>query len=157
MLNLSLFDLKTEPEKYKIAEEFNKIYDNFPKVIAEWSYYELWERTEKVFPLSSWKDFMLDKRVRTWFSEELDLALRTNLQHLAKTVGNDRSTATQQALTAILKHQETNTPTEEQNVIFVYTFVPLTTIEENLPNVRTLETIPKEIGRAIRVNERDSK
>ena len=155
MIDLNLFDITKEPELYEAVLLFNKKYQNDPDNIASYSYYKLWNETQRTIPLNIWKEFQLDKRVRSWYSSELELSIATNIQTLAKNSAKDQNYAKQQTLASLLNYQKDKTE-EQSNKIFIYSFIPLTSIEEHLPNVKIIKTIPKELADAITVYEGNS-
>ena len=156
MINMEQFSPEKEPELFETVLLFNELYINKPDDTGSFTYYELWKETGQKVPLSHWKDFKLDTRVRKWYSTELDLMLDSNLQKIAHKAGFDKSTATQQTLTALLNRKETKS-LEENKVYMIYGFIPVTSIEENLENVKIITTIPKAISDAVIIREGDHK
>lgn len=157
MINTSLFDLKDEKDKelYMAVVEFNSLYKKFPKEIASWTYYELSQKSRTDISLALWKEFYTDSRVQAWYKEELDLALDAKLQKLVGEVGENHSTATNQTLQSILKYKEDNSNKTDSTKIFIYTFMPLSEVEEQLDNVKIINNIPKEIKNAITIFKGD--
>jgi hypothetical protein len=157
MINVNLFDPEKEEYLYRAVIVFNKIYTEVPKEASHLGYYQLWQKGrnyDSELDVVTWKQFMLDNRVSAWYDTELEMALNTNLQKLATEAGNNKSTATLQTLTAILKHKEGKvTDAPDQNKIFVYTHIPLTDVEERLENVTKLRNQPEGISGAIKVFE----
>lgn len=150
MLNLTKFTRDTEQEEeiYQMAMAFNTLYKQIPNKITELSYYELYNRIG-LFTADNWKEFLKDKRVQKWYSDELDLQLNTQLHKLAAIAGENKSTATQQALSAILKYKGENKQQEDSTETFIYALIPVNENEKNLENVKILKNIPKEIEAAI--------
>jgi predicted transcriptional regulator len=156
MLNHKLFDPTEDEELYEAVLQFNELYVATPLEITSKTYYQLWLDSGKRLPLYVWKTFMQDKRIREWYSAELELALDANMQKLAKESGNNRSTAAQQALSNFLRYKNDQTENID-NRIFIYTHLPLTTTEEKLANVKVIKNIPKEIGDSISSYEGSAK
>jgi len=157
LLNPNIFSPESEETLYRAVVVFNQIYKNSPISAAQLTYYQLWQQGrnyDSELPLSAWKEFMLDPRISTWYDTELEMSLNANLQKLASEAGNNKSTATLQALSQILKHKENKEPnTPDQNKIFIYSHIPLTDVEERLENVTILRTQPQAISGAIQVFE----
>lgn len=155
MIDLRQFSLENEEEMFRTIVVFNQIYKDHPNQASQMTYYQLFQKGQNIddtLPLSAWKNFMLDARVATWYNTELEMALNANLQKLVTEAGNNKSTATLQALSTILKHKENKeTPTVDQNKIFIYTHIPLSENEEKLPNVTKIRTRPAGIDGAIQV------
>lgn len=157
MIDPKQFDKRTEEELLNAVLVFNQIYKELPETITELSYYELYqEAIERGHEISlvDWKKFYTDRRVQQWYQQELELTITSRLQKLSKQAGTDKSTATQQTLTALLKHVGDNSQTMDDNKIFVVQFVPLTKTEEQIENVEVLENIPEEIADALTIYER---
>jgi len=152
MIDHLLFKVKEEPELFEAVLEFNKIYQNDPENTASYSYYKLWTTSGRTLPLSVWKQFQLDPRVRSWYSSELELSIETNIQNLAKSSSKDQSYAKQQTLSSLLSYKKEKS-TERSNQVFIYSFIPLTSIEEHIPNVKIIQNIPKELSDAITIYE----
>lgn len=152
MINIDLFNIQKEEELFKTVIEFNKIYQNDPKNAASHSYYELWTMSGRNLPLSAWKEFQLDKRVRSWYSSELELSIEQNIQTLARTSAKDQSYSKQQTLASLLSYKKDKN-IEKSNQYFIYSFIPLTSTEEHIPNVKIIKNIPEEIANAITVFE----
>ena len=68
---------------------------------------------------------------------------------LLEQLGNDRSTATVQALTALMKSTSDESNKIDDGKIFIFSFMPLTEEEERLNNAQTLKSIPNEIRDAL--------
>lgn len=153
MINPDLFDEKKEPELLNTVLIFNKLYKMHPETIAETTYHGLYKMTEEkeAITLAQWKSFYLDRRVQSWYDQELELLMKSKLHKLTRQAGSDRSTATQQALQGLLKHISENTVKAEENKIIVYTHIPLTDQEAHLKNVKVESTIPQEIRDALTI------
>lgn len=154
MISIKDFDKEKEENLCVLVTEFNKIYTIYPKEITGYTYYELWEKSGKHQELLDWRNFYNDPRVRKWYEIELTLALDSKIHKLLQTAGTDKSTATQQTLTALLRHKEDSSMDVEESKYFIYTHWPLTNVEEHIPNVKISEAIPKEISSAISIFER---
>ena len=159
MIDPKQFDEHKEESLLNTVLVFNELYKENPNTITDLSYYELYDMTKIKYqiPLLDWKYFYIDRRVQAWYSQELELTISARLQKLAKQAGTDKSTATQQTLTALLKHVGDNQSGPEDNKIFIVQFIPLTKVEEHIENVKIIDNIPKEIADAITVYEGDSK
>lgn len=150
MIDLNLFNDKKEPELYNAVLAFNKIYQNDPENVSGFSYYKLWTLTNMSLPLNIWKEFQMDNRVRAWYTTELELSISHNIQMLAKDAIKEKSANKQQTLSALLNFQKDKT-NEQTDKYFIYSFIPLTSVEEHIPNVKIIKTIPKELADAITV------
>ncbi len=156
MIDLKQFDTENDKQLYEVVVAFNTLYKSRPQTITQYSYYQLWELSDRSIPIAVWKEFYNDPRVQRWYDDELEMALSANLQKLATEAGNNKSSATLQALTAILKHRETKTAdTPESNTVFIFSHVPLTTVEENLENAKILRARPQAFDSAIKVSQGD--
>ncbi len=156
MIDPSAFDRRTEEKLLNAVLVFNQIYKELPDTITELSYYELYQEAQErghEVSLIDWKNFYTDRRVQQWYDDELHLTIQSRLQKLSKQAGTDKSTATQQTLTALLKHVGDNSQSMEDNKIFVVQFVPLTKTEEQIENVEVLKNIPEEIADALTIYE----
>lgn len=156
MINPDLFNQETESRLLNAVLVFNEHYEQRPSEITGYTYFELYQMTDPKhkITLGDWKEFIRDRRVQQWYSDELQLTINARLQSLAKKAGTDKSTATQQTLTSLLKYTEAGREVEESNEIYIYGHIPLTPNEEKLENVKYIKTIPKEIADALTVYER---
>ena len=155
MIDPKQFDETKEETLLNTVLVFNQLYKEMPTTITDLSYYELYDKAKKEheIPLLDWKMFYTDRRVQAWYAQELELTINSRLQKLAKQAGTDKSTATQQTLTALLKHVGDSSGAPEDNKIFVVQFIPLTNVEEHIENVKIIDNIPKEIADAITIYE----
>lgn len=157
MIDPEQFDETKEPELLNTVLVFNILYKKYPETITEMSYYDLYLETKKhpeikdTIELLDWKKFYTDRRVQAWYAQELNLSINTRIHKLTKKAGTDKSTATQQTLSALLKHVGEHADTPEDNKVYIYSHIPLTDTEEHIENVQTIETIPEEIRDAITV------
>lgn len=158
MIDIKQFNQEKEPNLLNTVLVFNQLYREHPESITEFTYHELYSKSkaEHNIPLYEWKLFYTDKRVQAWYSQELELTMKAKLHKLTRQAGEDRSTATQQALQGLLKYISDSDESAEDNKIFIYTHIPLTDVEEHLENVKIESTIPKEIGDGLSVYSGDS-
>lgn len=142
-----LSDLK-DPLLNRMKDKFNEmlIHDNS---IVQMSHYSLETASDKQFSALEWRQFKLHPMVASWLDEELGIMIKDRAFKLAEIVGENNSTATTQALTATLNYLDKKKDLVQNPTIFIYSFVPLSEMESQAPNVRTLENIPTEIKDAI--------
>ena len=155
MIDLDLFD-KSEEKFRLMAKDFNNIYKRYPEEITDFGYIQLHKHqsSEVDFTVMDWRQFYLDRRVKNWYRQELEINLQQNLQKISKTAGSDKSTATQQTLATLMKYNEESS-SGDNTKIFVYTHIPLTEEEEHLDNVKISKNIPEGIKAGISVFERN--
>ena len=153
MIDPKQFDEEKEENLLNTVLVFNQIYKEIPQTITDLSYYELYDRTKSKhdIPLLDWKLFYTDRRIQAWYAQELELTINSRLQKLSKQAGTDKSTATQQTLTALLKHVGEGTGDPKDNKVYIVQFMPLTKVEEHIDNVKVIKSIPKEIADAITI------
>lgn len=152
MIDVKKFDKDIELELWQAVNSFNAAFKKNPKEVLKKGYYELWEM-DKNIDLYVWRVFYTDSRVREFYKKEFELGLDAKKQILLQQVGENKSTATNQALVALLKREEENQLDPNDNKIFVYSFIPLNENERNADNVKILENIPEGIRDAITIVE----
>jgi len=159
MIDIKLFNEEKEASLLNTVLIFNQLYREYPESITEFTYHELYSKAkvEHNIPLYEWKIFYTDKRVQAWYAKELELTMKAKLHKLTRQAGEDRSTATQQALQGLLKYVSENDGSTEENKIFIYTHIPLTSTEEQISNVKIEKAIPKEIADGLTVFDGDHK
>lgn len=141
---------QTEKMMHICVDEYNKMYDAFKSEVLQWDHSDLANHCETdEISIQDWKNFLLDSRVQTWIEDEIYLMIRTKQVQLLDKVGEDRSTATVQALTALMKANEANANKIEDNKIYIYSFMPLSKEERRLNNVKILSSVPDEIRGAL--------
>ena len=129
---------------------YNKLCDSYMPEILKWSHIELHEACpDSGLTIVDWKQFIMDSRVQAWINDEMYLMMRSKAFTLLDKLGDDRSTATVQALTALMKSTSEEANKIDDGKIFVYCFMPLTEEEERLNNAQVLKTIPDEVRLAI--------
>ena len=143
-LNLS----EREKSMKRALELYNTLCDSHMPEILRWSHVDLHQQCPEL-PITEWKQFLMDARVQAWISDEMYIMMRTKAMSLLDKIGDDRSTATVQALTALLKSTSEESNKIDDGKIFVYCFMPLTQEEERLNNAQVLKTIPDEVRLAI--------
>lgn len=147
-----MMDLKFKPEEQTLKDiqtEFNKLLeDHYPEVL-EWSHYELWKNSGKIFTPYEWKEFRLDQRVDDWYTSELLIIVQNRAVRLLSKAGDNKSVGESQALTQVMNFLDKNKRTAKQETKFIYSFIPLNIHEEAADNVKVLQNIPTEIAGAI--------
>lgn len=145
-LNLS----NQEKTMKRMLNEYNKLCaQNMPDIL-KWSHIDLHKNSsDRQLTINDWKQFLMDNRVQAWINEELYIMMRTKQMSLLEQLGNDRSTATVQALTALMKSTSDESNKIDDGKIFIFSFMPLTEEEERLNNAQTLKSIPNEIRDAL--------
>lgn len=141
----------SETEMKKTLKEYNKLCSKYMPEILKWTHLDLLQHsTDKSISLKNWRDFILDTRVKNWIKEELSIIIQSKQLELLNKVGDDRSTATVQALSAIMRiDNEDDANRIDDNKIFIYSFMPLTDQERRLNNAQVLDSIPIEVKRAL--------
>lgn len=155
MIDIKLFDKEIEEELWNAVVLFNQDFKKDPKFTLEKNYYELWKEHNEI-ELLTWRNFYKDDRVREFYKQEFDLNLESKKHKLIAEMGANHSTATNQAVIALLKREEEETMKTENNTIIVYSFIPLNDQERNLENVRILENIPEGIKAGLTIYEGDT-
>lgn len=139
----------TEVQMKLCLQEYNKLYQQHPDLL-NWDIRQIAMRsTNKNITISDWRNFLLDSRVQKWMSDEQYLKMQAKRNSLLDKVGDNNSTATVQALTAIMKATDDDQDRLEDNHIYIYSFMPLTNEEERLNNAQVLDSIPDEVRAAM--------
>lgn len=139
----------TEISMKRCLEEYNKLYQQYPNLL-NWDIRQIATHcTNKNITISDWRNFLLDSRVQKWMSDEQYLKMQAKRNSLLDKVGDNNSTATVQALTAIMKATDDDQDRLEDNHIYIYSFMPLTNEEERLNNAQVLDSIPDEVRTAM--------
>lgn len=148
----------TEPDEQplnKCVEEFDKLCETqYPKVL-EYNHYTLSQRTGVNSP-NMWKRFLLHPKVKEWFNSEKAILLNTEIQRLMSQAGDSHSTASVQALNALIAQQKILEDQQEQKTIIVYNFIPITDEERKSGIINEVKSVPSGIRRAIRYINSDS-
>lgn len=155
MIDLNKFDEITESDIRQCVIVFNNSFKEKPKETLAKTYYQLWE-LDKAIDLYTWRAFYTDARVQKFYEKEFTLSLNAKKQALLQQMGENKSVATNQALTSILKYLEVEEVDPNDNKIFIYSFIPLNEQERNAKNVRILNNIPENLKDAIQIIEGDS-
>lgn len=132
-----------------MKDRFNSEIKNFGDKLLSMSPYELQTAFNSEFSAQQWKEFRLHPLVDAWFEEEMSIMVRNKAFKLLNQSGTNNSTATTQALGQMMNYLERKKEQASEPIVFIYSFVPLSEMEEQAPNVRTLENIPTEIKNAI--------
>ena len=140
---------KDERTLQDIQTEFNKLLDMYYPECLEWSHYELWKNSGKMFTPYEWKEWRLDQRVDDWYHSELLIIVQNRAVKLLSKAGDNKSVGETQALTQVMNFLDKNKRTAKQETKFIYSFIPLNINEEAAENVKVLQNIPSEIGDAI--------
>lgn len=82
----------------------------------------------------------MEPDVKDYINSEMAIIQEAELQRMTKRASESRSTGQAQLMTAIQKMQE-KTSTKE-GPVFVYCYVPLSTEQEQAPNVIKLDNDP---------------
>ena len=145
-LNLS----NQEKTMKRMLNEYNKLCAKNMPDILKWSHIDLHKNSsDRQLTITDWKQFLMDNRVQAWINEELYIMMRTKQMSLLEQLGNDRSTATVQALTALMKSTSDESNKIDDGKIFIFSFMPLTEEDERLNNAQTLKSIPTAIRAAL--------
>lgn len=147
---ITLILSEQEIKMKKTLDEYNRLCDDFMPEILKWNHIDLFKRSQnKELTIYDWKNFLIDARVQNWLNEEMHIMMRSKAISLLDRVGDDKSTATVQALTALMKSTSEDTNKIDDGKIFIYCFMPLTTEEARLNNAQVLSSIPDEVRLAI--------
>lgn len=129
--------------------EYNKLYTTYPNLL-NWDIRQIANACKNPkITINDWRNFLLDSRVQKWMSDEQYLKMQAKRNSLLDKVGDNNSTATVQALTAIMKATDDDQDRLEDNHIYIYSFMPLTQEEERLNNAQVLDSIPNEVRAAM--------
>ena len=131
-----------------MRDVFNELLRVDPNVTS-YSHYELEVASNKQYTAMEWREFKLNDVISNWLDEELHIQMKDKAFDLIKKAGENNSTATNQALASTLNYLEKKKTHVQNPTVFIYSFVPLSEMEEHAPNVKTLENIPTEIRNAI--------
>ena len=144
-------NLSEQEKTMKIAlVHYNNLCDAYMPEILKWNHIDLHKKCpEAGLSITDWKDFLMDARVQAWINDEIYIMMRSKSISLLDKIGDDRSTATVQALTALMKSTAEETNKIDDGKIFVYCFMPLTQEEERLNHAQVLSSIPDEVRLAI--------
>lgn len=130
--------------------EYNNLCDEHMPAILKWNHLDLHAHSKnKKLTIIDWKNFLMDSRVQSWINDEIFLIMRSKQVSLLDKLGDDRSTATVQALTALMKSTADEANKIDDGKIFIYSFMPLTNEEKRLNNAQVLSSIPDEIRLAL--------
>lgn len=143
-----LADLK-DNRLNRMRDDFNLLYHNQGQKLLSMSSFQLQKAVNDKWTSQEWKEFRLHDKVDEWFEEEMQIIIKNRAFDLLQKTGEDRSTATTQALTQMMNFLDKNKQKAVNPTIMIYSFVPLTEMEEQAPNVRTLTNIPTEIKDAV--------
>jgi uncharacterized protein YqcC (DUF446 family) len=102
------------------------------------SHHELAAATE--FNAMSWREFLMDPRVREFLESELALMQQASIMKMMKDIDQSKSTGQAQLLNTLI--QQTSQNKKKDGPIFIYSYVPLNEEETYAPNVQTLQSDP---------------
>lgn len=137
-----------EKKFIKMLELYDNLCEKYMPDILEWDHIYLFRETKKENPnltVSDWKSFLLDSRIRNWINEEVSILVRSKQVQMISKLGEDRSTATVQAFSALMRSTEEDLNNIDDNKIFIYSFMPLSQEEKRLNYAQVLNSIPDEI------------
>ena len=133
-----------EEDMRQCLKEYNRLYERYSNLL-NWDVKEIYNDSNNQIPIYIWRNFLLDSRVQRWIRDEQFVKMQAKRNQLLDKVGDNNSTATVQALSAIMKATEDEEDKLEDNKVYIYSFIPLTKEEERLNNAKTLKAIPDEI------------
>lgn len=142
---------KPNEDMFKMMQElYNKQYQLLYPDILHKTPMQLYKITKYETP-DDWKRFFLDPRFQEWYKSESEVLMRTKAMELVQRAGDSKSqaeaTQMNQLFNQIGKMDEKST----NETKIVYTFVDISKIEENIPNVNRVDDIPTEIKDAIQI------
>lgn len=142
------FTEKDELELNKCVEEFDKLCETqYPKVL-EYNHYDLSKRTNISSP-NVWKRFLLNPKVKEWYNTERLIFVNSEVQRLMSQAGDSHSTASVQALNALLAQQKALGEQSDQKTLIVYNFIPITDEERKSGVINEVRDVPSGIRRAV--------
>lgn len=145
-----------EEDMRKCLAEYNKLYLRYSNIL-NWDVRQIYNASSKDIPIYIWRKFLLDSRIQQWIRDEQYIKMQAKRNELLDKVGDNNSTATVQALSAIMKATEEEEDRLEDNKVYIYSFIPLTSEEERLNNAQTLKAIPDEIRAGLQhINSKSS-
>lgn len=150
-----VFTEKDELDLNECVQEFDKLCETlYPKVL-EYNHHQL-AKTTNISSPNKWKRFLLNPRVKEWFASEKAILVNSEIQRLMSSAGSSHSTASVQALNALIAQQKLLEEQQEQKKIIVYNFIPITDEERKSGVINEIKDVPSGIRRAIRYVGSDS-
>ena len=107
-----------------------------PKSIA-WNHYDFAVKTD-ITNVEVWKEFLRDRDVIDWLTEERVLLQDSELAKLSTDVASSRSVGQAQLISAMDKISTANKSNAATGPAFIYTYIPLNAEQKHAPNVHEL-------------------
>ena len=107
-----------------------------PKSIA-WNHYDFAAKTD-MDNVEIWKEFLRDRDVIDWLTEERVLLQDSELAKLSTDVASSRSVGQAQLISAMDKISNANKSNAATGPTFIYTYIPLNAEQKHAPNVHEL-------------------
>ena len=118
--------------------ELWQIYRSFGADAATMNHWDLQEASDT--DADTWKAFLNETDVVDWVNSELNIVQKTELSKMVKGVNASRSVGQAQLISALSKMQGTHD--NREGPIFIYTYIPLNTEQQQAENVRLLTCDP---------------
>lgn len=138
-----------ETKMQEMLKVYENLYEKYYPQILQYSHHKLWERANREFVPSDWKEFLSHPKVQDFYDTEMRQLARQRVFKTLLDEDNSRSTGEAQQLQQNLNLLKEGREQSEKQDKIVYMFVPLTSQEEASPNVKKLDNIPPEIKSAI--------
>ena len=104
------------------------------------SHYDLARESRQYKDPHHWKLFLMDPEVGEHISSEMELLQKSELKKILKNIGESNSVGKAQLINVLNKLSEDNT--NKEGPTFIYTYIPLSSEQEQHSNVHKLEQDP---------------
>lgn len=126
-----------------INEDKTKLWEIFKGLGVDgltMTHYDLASSTE-IDDVEMWKKFLLEQDVRNYIQTEIEILRNTEFNKMIKNVGdNQRSVGQAQLMSALDRiKQDAN---HKEGPVFIYTYVPLSTEQQQAENVEEIDNDP---------------
>ena len=145
---ISVHISSSEKKFVRLLTIYDKLCGEYMPDLLEWDHITLFKKTSREhqgLTVNDWKNFLMDSRIRNWINEEINILVRSKQVQMISKLGEDRSTATVQAFSALMRSTEDDLNRADDNKIFIYSFMPLSKEEKRLNYAQILNSIPDEI------------
>ena len=104
------------------------------------NHYDLARESQTYNDPHHWKLFLMDPEVGEYISSEMELLQKSELKKILKNIGESNSVGKAQLINVLNKLSEDNT--NKEGPTFIYTYIPLSSEQEQHSNVHKLEQDP---------------
>lgn len=122
-----------------LFKELLKEFKNKGEIALTMSHYDLAKATTVKDP-HIWKLFLIEPEISDWINEEIALLEDIELKKLIHGIAQSNSVGKAQLINALSRRGEGQT--FKEGPIFIYTYIPLNTDQEQAPNVVKLNFDP---------------